>query len=268
MSTPFDSDEPSRLLKTASTTLEILDVLKKTNGMTAAELSERLGLSETTAYNQLATLRKHEFVIKDGKEYRLSRKLVPFGEHVRQENPLYRHGRAELEEMADQTGEYAQLVIEEFGQGIIIHETRGENAIGAEFQAELQQKRFKLHYTAAGKAILAHLPKKRVRQIVSNQGLANQTESTITDRAELFEELEEIRDRGYAFNDEEQVEGLRVVGGPILDPDGDVLGALSVSGPTGRMQGERYREDLPKLVTKMANLIEVNINMAQRNESD
>jgi len=268
MSTPFDSDEPSRLLKTASTTLEILDALKQMTGTTAAELSERLGLSETTTYNQLATLREHEFVIKDGNEYRLSGKLVPFGEHVRQENSLYKHGRAELEEIADQTGEYAQLVIEEFGQGIIIHETRGENAIGAEFHAELQRKRFKLHYTAAGKAILAYLPEKRVRQIISNQGLTNQTEATITDRAELFEELEEIHNRGYAFNDEEQVEGLRVVGGPILNPDGCVLGALSVSGPTGRMQGKRYREDLPKLVTKTANLIEVNINMAQRSESD
>ncbi|WP_251343683.1 IclR family transcriptional regulator [Haloplanus halophilus] len=264
MSTPLDSDEPSRLLKTAATTLDVLDVLKETGGTTAADLAERLDLSETTTYNQLTTLREHEFVVKDGKEYRLSGKHILFGEQVRQENTLYEHGREELEEIAAQTGEYAQLVVEQFGQGIIVYETQGDDAIGEAFQARLQQETFDLHYTAAGKAILAHLPERRVSRIVDNHGLTKRTEQTITDRGRLRDELAEIRERGYAFNDEEQVAGLRVVGAPIRGPDGEVLGALSVSGPTSRMQEERYHEEIPRLVTRTANLIEVNINMARR----
>ncbi|WP_251331021.1 IclR family transcriptional regulator [Haloplanus pelagicus] len=266
MSTPLDGDEPSRLLKTAATTLDVLDALKETGGTTAAELAERLDLSETTTYNQLTTLREHEFVVKDGTEYRLSGKHLLFGEQVRQGNALYQHGREELEEIAAQTGEYAQLVIEQFGRGIIVYETRGDDAIGEAFQARLQQEAFDLHYTAAGKAILAHLPDARVGEIIADHGLTGRTAQTITDRDRLREELAEIRERGYAFNDEEQVEGLRVVGAPIRGPEGEVLGALSVSGPTSRMQDERYHEELPRLVTKTANLIEVNINMARRSE--
>jgi len=264
MSRPFSPEEPSRLLKTVATTLRVIDELKRTHGMSAAELSDELELSRTTAYNHLTTLREHGYVVKDDDEYRLSAKCVLLGEDVRQQNILYKHGHAELKELAEETGEYAQLVVEEFGRGLIVSGVRGEKAVGEEFQAKLQRQPFGLHYTAAGKAILAHLPRERVEAFVREHGLSQKTAETITDRDRLFDVLSEIRDRGYAYNDEEQVEGLRVVGAPILNPDDEVLGAVSLSGPTSRIQDQRYRETLPERVLNTANLIEVNINMAHR----
>nr|WP_239640665.1 IclR family transcriptional regulator C-terminal domain-containing protein [Haloferax denitrificans] len=96
---------------------------------------------------------------------------------------------------------------------------------------------------------------------MEQRGLPAQTKNTVTDRDALFEELEQIRERGYAYNDEEEIRGFRAIAAPIEDPSGEVLGSVSVSGPTSLLQGEQFQEHVPKLVTQSANVIEVNINM-------
>jgi DNA-binding IclR family transcriptional regulator len=117
-----------------------------------------------------------------------------------------------------------------------------------------------LHCTALGKAILAYLPEERVREIIDTHGLPERTDATITDEEELFDELEGIRDRGYARDMEERVAGLLCVAAPIRNLDGDPLGAISVSGPTSRMKGERFDEEVPEELTSTANVIELNLN--------
>jgi len=96
----------------------------------------------------------------------------------------------------------------------------------------------------------------------AEHGLPAQTENTITDHERLFEDLEGMRERGYAYNDdEEEIEGFRAVGAPIRDIDGRVRGSLSISGPASIMRDERFREELPERVSQSANVIEVNIDM-------
>lgn len=116
-----------------------------------------------------------------------------------------------------------------------------------------------LHNTALGKAILAHLPRERVDRIIDEHGLPKTTEQTITDRDELYLRLGEIRDRGFAFDDEERLEGLRCIAVPILDQDNNVKGAISVAGPSSRLQGEQFEEEFPKVVQNTANVIELNM---------
>ena len=74
---------------------------------------------------------------------------------------------------------------------------------------------------------------------------------------ELFEGLDSIREQGYAFDREELIEGLRCVAAPVTTR-GELLGALSVSGPARSIQGEFYEEELPNLVTRSANVVEIN----------
>jgi len=88
-----------------------------------------------------------------------------------------------------------------------------------------------LHCVGVGKAILAQLSRDRVMEIVERHGLLKRTEQTITDPDELCAELEEIRDAGVAFDDEEYGNGLRCVAAPVMGPNERVLGAISVSAP-------------------------------------
>jgi len=115
-----------------------------------------------------------------------------------------------------------------------------------------------LHCTGVGKAILASLPEERVETIIEERGLPAMTENTVTDREELLAELAEIRERGVAFDDEEILEGLRCVAVPVSNQEKGLLGAISVAGPTSRMKGEQFREELPELVTDTANVVQIN----------
>lgn len=85
------------------------------------------------------------------------------------------------------------------------------------------------------------------------------TNDTITDVDELLEELVEIRDQGYAICDEEAIQGIRAVGAPILDDEGEVEGAISASGPKQQFHDELLEEALPQTVMEIANVIEVNL---------
>jgi DNA-binding IclR family transcriptional regulator len=126
----------------------------------------------------------------------------------------------------------------------------------------MEKKPLYLHHLSAGKAILARLPEERVEAIIDKHGLVERTENTITTRAELYDELETVRERGYAYNDGEEVDGLRAVGAAVSGPDGEVLGAISLSGPKSRMRGERFDQGIPQAVKETADVIEFNIKMS------
>lgn len=253
-----------RTLKTATTTLKIIGVLKDLNGATLTEVAEELEAPKSSVYNHLMNLYENEFVVKDGARYELSPRFIQIGEHVRQENPLYQFGKEQLDELIDETGEYGQLVTEEHGKAIVVYLARGERAIGTDYPNHMKKKSLYLHHTAAGKAILAHLPEERVAEIIDQHSLFKRTDNTITTEEELYEELERVRERGYATNQEEEVKGLNAIGAPIFGPEGGILGALSLSGPKSRMSGERFTEELPQMVRNVADVIEVDINMSSK----
>ncbi len=264
MSNPGTNKKGPRTLETATRTLEVINKLKQMNGATVTEMADVLGCSKGGAYNHLVTLYENGFVIKDDNVYKLSPQFILMGEHVRQDNLLYQFGKDELDDLIDKTGEYGQLMTEAHGLAIVIYLHRGEKAIGSDYPLHMEKKPLYLHHLSAGKSILAHLPKARVEEIIDKHGLPQRTESTITDRETLYNELETVRERGYAYNKEEEVEGLRAIGAPINGPDGEVLGALSLSGPKSRMQGERFDEEIPQIVKNTADIIEINIQMAFR----
>ncbi|WIV68655.1 IclR family transcriptional regulator [Natrialbaceae archaeon AArc-T1-2] len=164
--------------------------------------------------------------------------------------------RPKVKELAMETNERAQFIVEEFGYGIYLHMETGDNAVETDVRIG---KMASLHTTSAGKAILAHLPEEQVMRIVDRYGLSKRTENTITDPDALLEELETIRDRGYAYNDGERITGMRAVGVPITDVEDDVVGALSVSGPAHRMKGNWYEKEIPDLLLGTANELELNL---------
>lgn len=246
------------------TTIELVEALEHLDGATVTELADYLGVTKGTAHNHLATLQQHHYVVKQGNTYTLSLKFLVIGEYLRNSSVLYENAKAEVEQLATETGEYAHLSTEQHGLSQKLHKVQGENAVGSEYQRAKLQKPDCLHYTATGKAILSQLPRERVEEIIDYYGLPERTKQTITDREDLFEALDLISERGYALNDEEEIERMRAVGAPICDKDGRVLGAVSVSGPISRIKGERFDEEIPAKVTDAATVIEMNINMAER----
>ena len=243
------------LVQSAVTTMDILTTLKNQNGAKVAEVAEELEIPTSTAYNYLRTLEENAYLVKSDREYRVATRFIEFGEHAKDNTKLHKIGKSQVDEIAQRTGERADLVVEEHGRGIYVHKAQGERAFTINTRTG---QRIYLHTTALGKAILAHLPRQRVEQIIDRHGLPALSENTITDRDELFEELDKIQAQGYAVNDEEQLKGVRCIAAPILEDEDRVLGSLSVSGPKSRMGDQQFREEVTELLLEAANIIEVN----------
>lgn len=248
-----------RTLQTVERACRILDGLKELNGAGVTELANHLDMSKGGVYNYLATFLEQEYVVRTEEGYELSGHLYNIGEHVRHQNPLYTVGKSEIDRLAEETGESAHLMVEQFGMGIYYYKAQGKKGISQEYHHKLLETPDYLHWSATGKAVLAALPEERTRNILETRGMPAITDNTITDAGTLLDELETVKEEGYAQNDEEQIRGVRAVGTGVTDSDGDVLGAVSISGPTSRITEQKFHEKYPELIMRTKNVIEVNL---------
>ncbi|SFR64295.1 IclR family transcriptional regulator [Halogeometricum limi] len=242
-------------VKTTATVFEIVEALDELGDASLTELADHLGLAKSTAYDHLTTMVEHEYVVKDEKRYRLGLRFLKCGVNTKRNLQVSQLAQPVLNQLAEQTNEIAWLLVEEYGQGVYVNKAKGMFAVQAYGK---MGTRVHLHNIAAGKAILAHLPEHRVREIIEQHGLPAQTENTITDPEELFEHLAEIRERGVAFQDCESMENFRAVASPVV-ADGRLHGSLVVSAPKNRMRAEKFREEVPDLVAGAANALELEL---------
>lgn len=248
--------ELKSVAKTTETSLELIDALLDRRSATIDELSEILGIAPSTVHRHLMTLHKHGYVVREEDRYRVGLQFLTVGGYVQRMTVDFPLIKEKVDSLASKTGERAQFIVEENGERIYLYTEVGSSAVPTGAQIG---KRGTLHTSAAGKAILANLPVSRVEEIVDEHGLPKNGKNSITSREELYEELETIRERGYAYNRQETTEGVHAVGAAVHGADGKVIGALSVSGPASRMRGDRLTEELPQLVLGMVNELELHI---------
>lgn len=243
-------------IQAVRTSFDIIDTLRETGGAGVTEISNEIGVSKGTVYNHLATLMDEDYIVKDeNDDYHLGLRFIDVSHNAKSRVPILNLARSEVDKLAEKSGEMALFTVEEHGMGVCLYVAYGDQAVQTPLYVG---HRDSLHHTAVGKAILAHLPEERVDEIVEQRGLPQVTEHTITDRDELAEELEEVRKRGIAFNQQETIHGLVGVGAPITNQEGEVMGALSIIGPTSRIDEDRFRRELPDMITRSVNIIEVN----------
>ncbi|WP_324761233.1 IclR family transcriptional regulator [Haloarcula sp. GH36] len=241
---------------TLVTAFDIIDELKESGGMSVSELATQLDKPRSTVHSHLATLENLSYLTSDEGEYRLGLRFLGVGENARKRMRIYEVVSPEVERLAEDTGELATAVVEEHGMGVFLCRNRGEDAVNLDSH---DGYRVHLHTTAVGKAILAHLDEERIEGILDEHGLVQNTENTVTDREELFEELATIREEGVAFDREERLRGLNCVAAPILRNDGTVIGSISLAGPTSRFRGDLFETEYPELVKSAANIVELDI---------
>lgn len=240
----------------AKISLEIVEKLRELNGAGVSELARELDKPTSTIHDHLRTLEQQEYLIRENDTYRVSTKFLQLGEQARSRKKVFEIARPEVDELAEKTSEHANLMIEEHGLGVFLYRARGPDAVQLDTHAGM---RVLLQTTALGKTIMANRPREDIEEILDRRGLPRVTERTITDREELFEELDEVQDRGYAYDDEERVKGMRCVAAPITNEDGHAIAAISVSGPKSRMRDDKFTDEIPELILRSANVIEVNL---------
>lgn len=246
-----------RIINSVERSCEILRYLRENSGARVTEIAESLDMSKGNVHHHLNTLRKHEFVTLDEGEYCTSLKFVDYGEHAKQSVEQYDVVRDEVIQLADRIGEVINFAVEEHGRVIYLHKERAEGGVKT---AAYPGTRLHMHCSALGKAILAYESQDRVSEVINRHGLPAYTENTITDKTELYTELENTRERGVSYDYQEVLEGVRCVAVPLRDQTGEVFGAISASGPSRRLVEDRFTKEIPEQLSQSANVIEVNLS--------
>lgn len=253
------TDSSKSGIKSVDTTLDIVQTLHDIETATIEEIADESESTTSTVHRHLVTLRKRGYVTHIDGQYRLSLLFLTHGGKTRDRLIASDMLDRRVRQISEQTGERAQFMIEENGERVYVHTHSAPSGVKTDTRVG---KRGTLHVSAGGKAILANLPEERLDSILEESSFRLVTNNTITDRESMIDELETIRERGYAFNDEESTEGLRAVGVPICFDNGTVFGAISVSGPAHRFRGDYFYEELPGLLLGTANEIELNLRYA------
>jgi DNA-binding IclR family transcriptional regulator len=144
-----------------------------------------------------------------------------------------------LRELNEQTKETVQLAILQEGRAIFIDKFGSPQAVGLDARLGGEMP---LHCTGVGKILLAYQSEGLLIQIARTQGFARFTPHTITSLVILKKELVQIREQGYALDQQEAAEGLCCVAGPVFDHAGRVIAAFSVAGPAARVTPPRLPE--------------------------
>lgn len=221
-----------------SKTFDILDEIAQHDGhITARELSSVTGVKRSTMYRILSALTARGIVRADPDThgYHIGYRTLDIAQQVWSSSDISSVAAAELRRLRDVTGETSYLGVPEgdrmlcVGRFLSLHPIRSSAVLGS-----LKP----LHCTAQGKALLAFFPEKRKLRMLACP-LKPFTQRTITDPTLLDAELDRIRDRGFAVDDEEVAIDIRCVAAPILDANDLPIGSLSVAGPALRLGKDR-----------------------------
>lgn len=221
--------------------ISLLKVFTETHSVwTLAELTKYAGLNKTTTFRLLTALESEGLVMRnaDTETYALGPEIIVLGGRALRSNSLRSLSRDEIKSLADKTGETATIEVLTGKDVLILEEVVGSHLFGG---IPSIGTRWPAYATSTGKAILAYLPEALVDSIIKPP-LSQFTPRTIGSMEALRKELVKVRDRGFAIAEEELELGFTAVGAPIWNHDGDVAGAVSVGGPSVRLNAQRIQE--------------------------
>ena len=220
-----------------------------------SDIAQTTGLPKATAHRIMMTLFNTGFLerMADGEKFRLGLPLVGLGLGALRRLDVRRAARPYMQRLVDDLQEICTLGVFDRGQVLYVEVVHSPHSLTI---AARVGRHLAAHCTASGKVLLAFLPAE-VAESVLRSSLEAYTEKTITSPERLREELEAVRQRGYAIADEELEVGVWAISAPIRDIDRNVVAAMSVPFPTNRLDPERIPE-IAKALLEAANAVSAN----------
>ncbi len=211
--------------------LRMLDVIADgpVEGLTVSELARELGTSKSTAFALAHTLAEQGYLrgVEPGPRYLLGLALVRLGDVSANRLPIGPLCRPILHALTARTGLTTRAALNDGSQPLFVERVDAPGAI--RFHTPLGVPEL-AHVSSAGKAILAQLSDDEVLELIAGTDLIRRTPKTIVEPADLLADLASTRRRGYAVDDEEDVEGVFCIGAPFFDYAGACAGAISATG--------------------------------------
>jgi len=233
-----DSDNSFKYpVQTLEKALQIINIMKEGpyDGIRIRDISQKLNMGKSTVHRILNTLMAYGYVEQsdDNKKYRLGWKLFEVGSVIPRQRNLNNIELKLLWDLCDRFEETVNLGI------------RINDKVAIVAKADPQRDLFKagpylgeqepVHATAMGKILISALGDEELDQLFSQKTLVKYTNNTITSLAELKNHLEEVREHGYATDQEELSIGLSCIAMPVYNFSNEIIAAVSISGPSFRM---------------------------------
>lgn len=171
------------------------------------------------------------------KKYYIGHGLFCLCATAKRHNKISNIAQPYLEHLVDVFGETSNLTILDGTDVVYVGQAESTNLLKMFTQ---MGARVPFYCTGGGKAMVAHLPEKRIEEILTNTVFRRFTDHTINDGEVLKRELKSIRIQGYAFDNEEREDGVTCIAAPVFDAYGIPVAAVSISGPTRRLRDKQF----------------------------
>jgi IclR family acetate operon transcriptional repressor len=213
--------------------ISVLQVLARLGSAGVTEISTELDVHKSTVSRLLGTLEARGLVEQNSSRghYRLGYGIVQLAVGATKKYDLPVVSRPISHVLAEVVGETVNVAVMDGHSVVSIDQVIGSATMTT---VNWVGQRTPLHATSAGKVFLAHASPAELAAVLA-EGLERFTAQTITDPEALSRQLDEVRLAGYAYSIEEHEVGLAAVAAPIRDLDGDIIAAITVSGPNFRV---------------------------------
>ncbi|MGK5632529.1 IclR family transcriptional regulator [Streptomyces sp. URMC 123] len=206
-----------------------------------SELAASSGLPLPTIHRLMRTLVASGYVRQQpNRRYALGPRLIRLGESA--SRLLGTWARPHLARLVEETGETANMALLDGDEVVYVAQVPSRHSMRMFTEVG---RRVLPHSTGVGKALLAQFPPDEVRALLSRTGMPAATEKTITTPEGFLAALDQVRESGYAVDDNEQEIGVRCLAVPV--PNAPTAAAISISGPAGRVTEEATERIVPLL---------------------
>lgn len=215
--------------------------------LSLADISAMLEMPKSTTLNLLRTLEAFGYVMRSypSMNYKLGYAALQLNYCTQMSLSAVRAALPILEDLQIRTGKTIYLTTHVNGKVLYLEVAHQNRRI---FYYSISGKTLPMHCTGCGKAMLAFLPDAEIKNIINTYGLSTHTPNTITNEEKLQAEIEKIRAKGFAIDNEEETLGIRCIAAPIRNSSGYPTGALSISGAVHSMQDEQLMSYLEILL--------------------
>lgn len=226
--------------------LDALAALAEAEGLTLSQLAARLGLPVSTMHRLLVPLAARRLAEADPGTglWTVGPGAFRLGAAFLRRGGLADRAQPHLRALAAASGETAALAVPDGDGALVVAQVESPAALRVCLPPGT---RLALHASAAGKALIAHLPLERARDLLGRGPLPALTARTMTDQGELTADLATLRHRGVLTDLGESAEGQAALAAPVFSGIGDPVAALTLAGPAARLDLARIDALAPLL---------------------
>lgn len=220
--------------------------------MSVTEAAEAAGLSRATARRVLLTFQRLGFAETDGRSFGLTPRVLRFGFGYLSALPYWETAQSRMRALADELRESCSMATLDGTE--IVYVARVPAARSMSITLSIGS-RLPAYATSMGRVLLAALPPRELDALLADVRLESLTRNTITEPGLLREELDRVREQGFAVVDGEREEGVRSAAAPVRGRGGRVLAAVNVSANAARVTLDELRSVCVPRVVETADAV-------------